>query len=274
MSRTKIISVIALGTLVLAAIFGVSAYRIANAQTPSVTPGAPTTNDNEQGEVHKGMGGGANEQDLAAALGITVDQLNAARQKANDDALTQAVSQGLITQAQADDIKAGGKTFPMEGRWQAWLSSKGIDFNALLANALGITTDKLQAANLQAFNTKVDAEVTAGRLTQDQANLIKGERALHADKNFQSSMQSAYQAAVQQAVTSGVITQAEADQILKAKTGGWGGQGFGMPMFPGMMRRGFGGFEKRGGWGGEWGQGMQNGTPQAPVLPTPTGTSG
>ena len=61
---------------------------------------------------------------------------------------------------------------------------------------------------------------------------MKGRYALSNDSTFQSSMQSAYTAAVNAAVASGVITQAQADQILSASNnmfmpgmGGWDGHG-------------------------------------------------
>jgi hypothetical protein len=80
---------------------------------------------------------------------------------------------------------------------------------------------------------------------------MKGRKALYVDKNFQSSMQSAYEAAVQQAVKDGVITQAQADLILKNAPG----MGFGGFREPGGMRGlgGLGGFEGGPGRHGAWG---------------------
>jgi hypothetical protein len=64
----KIVSILVVGLLAVAGMFAVAAYRTANAQTP--TPGAPTTNDNDQGGFHKGWGGGGSDTDLANALGL------------------------------------------------------------------------------------------------------------------------------------------------------------------------------------------------------------
>ncbi|MGE5224262.1 MAG: hypothetical protein ACM3PY_17635 [Omnitrophica WOR_2 bacterium] len=115
-----------------------------------------------------------------------------------------------------------------------WLSQNGIDYNVLLASALGISVDKLQAANLQAYNAAVDQAVTDGQLTQQQADLMKGEYALYNNKDFQASMQSAFKTAVQNAVSSGVITQSQADQIL-SNANSMGFSGFkGLDGFPGM----------------------------------------
>jgi hypothetical protein len=178
------------------------------------------------------MNEGYDNQNLATALGITVDVLNTAYQNAYSAALKQAVSQGLITQAQADQLTTNGTAFPFGGRWDNWLTQNGIDFNTFLADALGISMDTLKAAYQTAYNTHIDQQVTNGNLTQQQADLMKGRYALSNDSTFQSSMQSAYTAAVNAAVASGVITQAQADQILSTSNnmfmpgmGGWDGHG-------------------------------------------------
>jgi hypothetical protein len=95
---------------------------------------------------------------------------------------------------------------------------------------------------------------------------MKGRYALFANKNFQFAMQSAFEAAVKQAVTDGVITQAQADLILKNASGmGFGFQGgFGGP-------GGFGGF--RGGRGRHgWFGGGAPSIPQSPTAKPSSGT--
>jgi hypothetical protein len=243
MSRKAFVYTLIAGTLALMVVAGVSLFRSALAAPPAfiaqTTPAAPPTG--KSGGVGQwGMGprGGISEQDLATALGITVDDLNAAYQKANDATLADAVQKGLITQAQADELKTNGGAFPFGGRWAGWLVKQGIDYDAQLAQALGITTDQLQAATLKAFDASIDQQVAAGRFTQEQGDRIKGEHALYADPKFSAALQDAYQAAVKQAVSDGVITQAQADLILQAADKR--GFGFGMPFmgFPGFGRGG------------------------------------
>ncbi len=246
MKPKKLIFLFTLGALAIATALGAVLYRTVKAAEPAQSWAAQAANTNNlSGNPGKGFAGGArggySDQDLATALGISVDELSAATQKANQAALKQAVAQGLITQAQADDITTNNSAFPLGGRWADWLSQKGIDFDALLADALGITVDKLQAAYLQAYNTRIDQAVTDGTLTQVQADLMKGQNALYANKAFQSAMQTAFESAVKQAVTDGVITQAQADQILANGSGmnfstprsmngfGMGGPGMGGP---------------------------------------------
>lgn len=268
MNMKKSVTFLLVGALAVTAVFGAIAYRSANAQ--AVTPTAPSTTTTAPantgaapiGRGH-GMEGGVTSQNLATALGITTDQLSTAYTKANSDALAQAVKAGLITQAQADQLQSNGTAFPFENRWSGWLSQNGIDYNALLATALGISTDKLQAAYITAYNTGIDQAVTNGNLTQAQADQMKGQYALYNNKTFQTAMQSAFQSAVSQAVSSGVITQAQADAILKSSTGLFAG---GKGGFGGDFDGGFGGGR---GFGGGHGRGFdQGGLPANPGTQT------
>ncbi len=241
MNRKALISMLAVGVLAIASVSGVLLYRTASAATSTPTP--PTGNETGRGGPGRGFDGGASNEELASALGITADELTAACQKASDAALAQAVTDGLITQAQADEFKINGEAFPFGGRWMGWLKQQGVDYDALLAQALGITTDQLQAAYTKAADARIDQAVTDGKLSQEQADLMKGQRALSADQSFKSAMQTAFEAAVKQAVSGGVITQAQADLILQAASQ----KGEGMS---GFMMGGPGGGHGHGGFGG------------------------
>ena len=251
--KTKV-SLMVLGALAVLVGFGATVFS-------SVSAAAATASQPANRAVtlpDRGPGGRIGDADLAVALGITAEELTAAQQAARAAGLKQAVDEGLITQAQADELNAGGTSFPLGGRWEQWLSQKGIDQQALLADALGITVDELTAAQTEARNTSIDQAVTDGQITQEQADLMKGENALRSSTVFQTAMQSAYQAAVKAAVDAGVITQAQADLILanqaNAPFGGHGMEGFGGP-------RG----ERHGGPGGGRMQGEN--VPDAPVQP-------
>ena len=208
MLRKKLIPILVVSVLALAGVFGAFTYRSVYAQDATPTPETSTT------PALPGPGkefrGGVTNEGLAAALGITTAELDSAYQAAATEALKQAVEAGLITQEQADQYAANGLLRPHF----RFLRNSDIDTEALLAEALGISTGELQAAQLQAFNTNIDQAVADGLITQEQADLMKGRRALYANEAFQASMTSAYEAAVNQAVADGVITQAQADQIL------------------------------------------------------------
>jgi formaldehyde-activating enzyme involved in methanogenesis len=217
MLNRKTIIILVLGALAVATTLGAVAYRSVFAATPITTSTSTTTTTTSSGlgwEGGKGLNEGYTNQQLADALGITVDALNTAYQNAYSAALKDAVTKGLITQAQADQLTTNGTVFPFGNHWDNWLTQNGIDFNTYLANALGISVDALKTAHKTAYNANIDQMVTNGNLTQTQADLMKGEYALSNDSTFQSSMQTAFTSAVNAAVTSGVITQAQADQIL------------------------------------------------------------
>ena len=216
MQHKKAITFLVLGALAVALTFGAIAYQSVLAATPTTSPNVTTTSSSTSTSWAggKGFNGGYTNQQLADALGITTDALNTAYQTAYSAALKDAVTQGLITQAQADELTTNGTAFPFGGRWDSWLTKNGIDFNTYLADALGISVDTLKAAYQTAFNTNIDQMLTDGSITQAQADLMKGKYALYNDSTFQSSMQSAYTSAVNAAVASGVITQAQADQLL------------------------------------------------------------
>jgi hypothetical protein len=260
MAKNKLIPLLVLGAMAVVSVLGFATYRTVQAQSP--TPTVPPAG------MHMGFKGGASDQDLATALGITVDKLQAAYKAANTEALKQAVSKGLITQAQADQL-AARQGFPGRVGFGRGFNSSEIDYDAILANSLGITVDTLKAGYQQAFTTSIDNALKAGTITQQQADLAKGKYALSTSSKFLAALQSAYEAAIKQAVTDGLITQSQADQILAQKSGTAG---------PGMMR-GFGGFgdfgspgrhSKSGRFGGQGTAPSAPSAPSAPAAPTAT----
>lgn len=240
MKRLKWISLFAAGMTALVLVVGAVGYRSVFAQT--TTPETPSDTSGSAPYGPRGLRGGVTNQDLADALGIDLADLEAAQQQAWQAALNQAVEQGLITQAQADQLLNDGRGF---GHIRGLSKNSGIDYDALLADALGISTGALSAARQAALATAVNRAVEAGTITQERADLIIGQSALYANEQFQTSMNSAFEAAVKQAVTSGVITQAQADQILAQRDskGLFGRGGFGMPGMGGRHHGPRGGME-------------------------------
>jgi hypothetical protein len=237
-----------------------------------VTPSAPADTETDGRGFRGGRGGRfGGDEELATALGITVEELDAAQEAAHAAALQQAVAEGLITQEEADAILSGeGRRFHRHG-----LRGSDIDYDALLAAELGISVEELEAAEDEARASALDAAVAEGLLTQEQADLIEAREALreYVDREailaealgmtaeeleaakaegqslsdiieaqgldaetVRAEMQAGYEAAVEQAVTDGVITREQADAILSGD--GFGGPGFG---FGGRGRHGFGG---------------------------------
>jgi len=171
---------------------------------------------------------------LAEALGISVEELQAAEQQAYSAALDQAVENGDLTADEAELMRA-----------QEALKGS-LDQEAIQAEALGMTVEELQAAR--------DAGTDMAALL-DQQGLTSAE--------YRTALQAAYEAAIQQAVSDGVITQEQADLILDG--------GFGMRGLPGLEPFGRGGGP--GGRGGHGGPGMF-GPPGSEINPDTTTPSG
>lgn len=211
---------------------------------------------------------------LAEALGITTAELQTAQQKAAEAGLAQAVKDGLITQAQADAIKArgaGGFEFGFFGHLEAF-GDTTIDSQALLADALGISTAELKTAQAKARDAELAQAVTDGKITQEQADNMKAQEALQnyfQEKDLAGQVRSLYEQAVKDAVTAGVITQAQADQVLTNLKSGPGLHG-GFRM-PGLGSPEMGGRHGGRGFGGPKGNlnGGNNGsTPTTPTTPS------
>jgi hypothetical protein len=119
---------------------------------------------------------------LAEALGITVDDLEAAKEAAWQAGVEQMLEAGLITEAQAEQLLStpfAGRGFGHHG---GGFMFGGIDErpdrDALLAEALGISVANLEAAQAEAEAAGLAEKVAAGILTQEQADLMLAARAL------------------------------------------------------------------------------------------------
>lgn len=265
------------------------------------------------GEGYLTQGGGWNfpgmrggeidyQQLLADALGITVEDLQAAHQTARDAALDQAVTEGLITQEQADEMKVWGGS-GRRGGFERGIKGVTLDENTLLAKALNITVEQLQAARTTANQVAIDRAIAEGLITQEQADTMQARKNLMAylkrdtllaqalgmapeelqaaydegqtlsdlitakgldATTVREKLQTAYKDVLAQAVKDGVITQEQADEMQND------GRGFGF--MPGRMpdnRMGPGGHEGFRGRGG-----FDNDCPCAPDADTEDDTSG
>jgi hypothetical protein len=144
---------------------------------------------------------------LAEKLGKSIEDLQAAQVAANAAFLAELVDAGVVTQEQIDMMEARRAL------------SETINREALMAEALGIDLAEFEAAQ------------EAGTSLRE----LLGDTSV---EDFAAAVMAAYEAAVLQAAADGVITDAQADEILN---GGFGqgrsfGRGFGFG-----QGRGFGG---------------------------------
>lgn len=160
----------------------------------------------------RGNRGGNNDEALAESLGITVEELEAARQEAAAQRIEEAVEEGIITRDQANTMLA----------MQALKSY--INKEAILADVLGLSVEELQAA-------KED-----GTLRDILENITPAD--------LQADTQAAFEAAIAQAVADNVITQEQADLVLSQIEDGVNLFGRGGGRHHGGGHRGFNGGEE------------------------------
>jgi len=141
--------------------------------------------------------GGGNKKDgifadyqtvLAQKLGVTVDALKAAEKATRDQMIDNAVNTGKLTKTQGDALKSGQKPpkgTPGQGVTPGTPGQRGLgglrdglrgvmdQHDTILAQKLGITVDKLTAAEKAARDQLIDAAVAANKLTKTQGDALK-----------------------------------------------------------------------------------------------------
>ena len=206
---TRVVFAGVLAVALLAALFGASSVgSVALAQGPVATPTTPAapaqppTNALEQ----------TFWQSLANRLGVTIDRLTQAVKDAAKDTIASALQGGSLTQTQADALNQradqwqpgqglplGGKGgrgghgggerggFGGPGSLDAAAQALGMTSADLMtqlqsgqtlvaiAQAKGVSQDAVKAAIVAAEKAEIDAAVTAGRLTADQATQMKAQ---------------------------------------------------------------------------------------------------
>lgn len=188
------------------------------------------------------LDGNGNEL-LAEALGISVEELQAAHDEVRLAVIDQALDEGLISEEQAQQLRESERPL------RAGHVMRGLVINTeeLLADALGISVEELQAARAEVRAARLDALVEAGVLTQEQADLIAAREAVsgYVDRDgLAETIQDAYEAAINAALEDGAITQAQADALLEHVPN------IGMPRLPGFGFDGGRGHHGRGFHGG------------------------
>ena len=179
---------------------------------------------------------------FAEALGVTVEELEAAHESVRVAAIEQAVADGVLTQEQADEILSN-ENGPRVGKHVL----TGVDGNALLAEELGITVEELEAARDEVNAARLADMVESGVLTEEQAEMLEAQRAVrdYLDTDaIQEAVQAAHEAAIEAALADGAITQEQADQMIENLENGLGqgGRGFGGGGHHGGPRGGQGGY--------------------------------
>ena len=191
--KAKILTLAAAGGIILAGVAGATGY--ASAQEPGATP--DTAKHQKRVERRDAF-----LSHVAANLGVTLDQLKQSFKSAATDAVDEALANGKITQEQADKAKAnieagkapglrtllgGGEHSGRGARLQRLrdgivksaataLNITPADLKAQLktgksiADIAGSNVGAVKAQILTDAKTKLDAAVTAKKLTQANAD--------------------------------------------------------------------------------------------------------
>ncbi|MEM7130428.1 MAG: hypothetical protein AAF702_29150 [Chloroflexota bacterium] len=147
------------------------------------------------------------DQLIANALGLNEEELEEAYSKAFDLALEQAVSDGKLTQAQADELKENNHgLYMLEG------FASDDEMEQYLAQALDLSQEEFDAAMDSAIQKAADD----GLITQAQANDMLLE------KLIEEKLEEAYGQALDEGVRRDLITQSQADTMREESWGGLG----------------------------------------------------
>lgn len=220
-------AVLLIGGAVLASnwVGQVSASSSSSASADAITQGGPEDSD----------------EDLAAALGITVEELEAAQAKAFTSAVDAALEAEYLTASQAETLQSGNGGFRSLYRYLSETERAEFDQQTYLAEALGISETELQAAYATVEQARIDQLVADGVLTQEDADLQAAYQALRGSTTFEANMKQAMTDAINAEVKAGTLTQAQADLLTANLDEMPMGFGMGMPGMRGMD--GFGGME-------------------------------
>ena len=262
MIRNKIVGSILGGALALGLLGG---GMVAYAQTDPATPSAPSTETEEVTPAVPSTGSRSSEwidedQALADALGIELTALTAAQEEARIALIDQAVADGHLTAEEGETMKADGSRLRNSSQY-------GYDKNQFLADALGVSLETLEAAQLEVYEAELAARVAAGDLTQEEADLKLAQKAAAGyidTASINTQVRAAQEAAIAAALDDGAITQAQADALLAYLDAN-------PYSFSGFNGRGHGGHGGRGHGGGR-GPGSLDTTPTTPDTDTTTTT--
>ena len=119
---------------------------------------------------------------LAEALGVTVEDLEAAMRQVMLDRIDAAVDAGRLSEEHAEALREAIESGEEPGRGfrghhgfghgLGWRGDEGEE-GAAFAEALGVTAEELEAAMRQVALDRIDAAVEAGKLTEERAEMLR-----------------------------------------------------------------------------------------------------
>lgn len=127
-------------------------------------------------------GGGDNDDEIAAlagALGVTVEELEAAKRQVMLDRIDAAVESGWLGEERAERLREAVESGEEPGHGRGfrgpgfgWHGADGSE-GAALAEALGVTIEELEAAMREVVLARIDAAVADGKLSEERAAAMR-----------------------------------------------------------------------------------------------------
>ena len=157
MKRKNLVTIVVVGLLVAGGV-----YLALNSSSVQAAPAGISERLSVLGSVR----GHVDSEEVAEALGISIDELTDAKTEAVDKAIDQALDLDLITQEEAEELKAE-ESSSRRGLLKLLSAEEmdQLDYYSFLFDALGITEEAYFAAIDTLEQTKLAEAVADGTLT-------------------------------------------------------------------------------------------------------------
>ena len=165
-----------IGITIAALALAIAAGSFALAGALGAGPAAAEGDGDDRG-AHHDRGDHDKGAALAEALGVTVEELEAAKRQVALDRIDAAVADGELSEERADALREAvesgeGRGHGFHGHGFGWHDDEG-DEGAAFAEALGVTVEELEAAMREVALDKIDAAVESGRLGEERAEMLR-----------------------------------------------------------------------------------------------------
>ena len=171
-----------LGIGIAAIALAVAAGAFALTGAFGIGPAAAQNGDGENGARHDGDDHDKGDEGaaLAEALGVTVEELEAAMRQVMLDRIDAAAEAGRLSEERAETLREAIESGEEPGHGRGFRGHHGFgwhgddgDAGAALAEALGVTVEELEAAMRQVALDKLEAAVDAGMLMEERAEMLR-----------------------------------------------------------------------------------------------------
>lgn len=163
-----------IGITIAALALAIAAGSFALAGALGAGPAAAEGDGDDRG-AHHDRGDHDKGAALAEALGVTAEELEAAKRQVALDRIDAAVDSGELSEERADALREAvesGEGRGHRGFGFGWHDDEGDEGEAF-AEALGVTVEELEAAMREVALDKIGTAVESGRLSEERAEMLR-----------------------------------------------------------------------------------------------------